>query len=49
MQTRTNHSSFGKAGFRKEDVQLDYIFRKLWVLSLYITQVTDEQKNLYLS
>lgn len=35
MQTLMNHSSSGKAEFRKADVQLAYIFRKLWGLSLY--------------
>lgn len=35
MQTLQNHSSFGKAEFRKADVQLAYIFRKLGFLSLY--------------
>lgn len=30
-----NHSVFGKAEFRKGDVQLACIFRKLWFLSLY--------------
>lgn len=35
MQTLRNHSSFGKAEFRKADVQLAYIFRKRGVLSLY--------------
>jgi len=35
MQTLTHHSSFSKHEFRKVDIELAYIFRKLWFLSLY--------------